>query len=417
MADALLDAGADVGLANRAGATALYLATVNGSRRMLERLLEAGERPDAVLAPTLETALHLTAKTGNADAVQLLIDRGADPNAKQVREFTPLMFAASEGHADVIRTLISAGANPAATTVPSARPERRPAGGMTALLFASRQGHIDAARALIDAGADVDQASAENTSPLLIAVVNGHYDLAGLLLEAGADPSLADVNGRAPLYAAIDLRNVQWSPAPAPKRPQAEHMAMIESLVEAGADLGTQIAAQITHRGSFDMRWTELVGGTPFLRAAWNGDIEVMRLLLEHGADPLVETEKGESALLLLTGAGWPLGQGHIRSDEEIVASLDLLVGELGMDVNAPTAEGITPLMCAVFKGTNNIIEYLVDRGARLDALDNEGRSLLTWAAGVAANTGQPPRPQPESEALVRALMAEQGVTIAMLGE
>lgn len=415
MADRLLDAGADIGAGNRTGATALYLATVNGSARMIERLLEAGENPNAVLAPTLETVLHLTAKTGNPDAVELLLDRGAEVDARQVREYTPLMFAAAEGHADVIRTLIARGADPGATTLASTEPERRPAGGMTALLFAARQGHGDAARALIEGGADIDQTSADNMSPLLIAVINGHYELASMLLGEGADPSLADDYGRGPLYAAIDLRNVQWSQAPAPHLPQAEHMAMIEALLDAGADVSTKVVSQVNHRGSFDMRWTGLVGGTPFLRAAWNGDIEIMRLLLEHGADPFVETEQGETALLLLAGAGWPLGQGHIRGDEEIVASLDLLVEELGQDVNATTVEGITPLMCAVFKGTNDVIQYLVDHGARLDAVDNEGRSVLTWAAGVAANMGQPPRPQPESEQLLRELMVEQGITIAML--
>lgn len=414
VADMLLRAGADVGAANRTGATPMYLATINGSARMIERLLEAGVDANAVLAETLETVLHLTAKTGNPDAVQALIDHGADVNAKQVRQYTPLMFAASEGHAEVIAKLLEHGADPAATTLASTRPERRPAGGMTAMLFAARQGHQAAVQALIDGGADFDQVSADQTSPLLIAVLNGHYELAESLLRQGADPSLADTNGRGPLFAAIDLRNVQWSQAPAPKLPQADHLAMIEALLAAGADTRTKITGQIPHRGSFDMRWTEFEGGTPFLRAAWNGDIEIMQLLLEHGADASVKTDKGESALLLLAGAGWPLGQGHIRSDAEIIASLDLLVEEFGMDVNEPTNEGITALMCAVFKGTNDVIQYLVDHGAKLDAVDNEGRSLLTWAAGVAANTGQPPRPQPESEELIRKLMEERGVTIAM---
>ena len=70
--------------------------------------------------------------------------------------------------------------------------------------------------------------------------------------------------------------------------------------------------------------------------------------------------------------------------------------------------------MCAVFKGTNNVVQYLADHGAKLDAKDDKGRTLLTWAAGVAANEGQPPRPQPETEKLVRELMAKQGVKIAM---
>jgi ankyrin len=284
---------------------------------------------------------------------------------------------------------------------------------MTPLLFASRQGQLEAVRALLDGGAAIDQAGADNTSALLIAVVNGHYDVASLLLERGANPNIADANGRTPLYAAIDLRNVQWSQAPAPELPQAQHLALITKLLDAGADPSVKMLGQVGHRGSFDMRWTDLKGGTAFSRAAWNGDIEVMRLLLARGADPKVVTEKGETALLLLAGSGWPLGQGYIRSEEEITAALDLLVEELGMDVNAATTEGITPVIGAIFKGDNFVVQYLVDHGARLDVKDAKGRGVIEWAQGVDANGGQPPRPQPETEKLVRELMAKQGIAIA----
>jgi ankyrin repeat protein len=415
MTNLLLNAGADYHIANRTGATPLYLAAVNGNAAIIEGLLEAGEDANAVLTGEGETVLMLASYTGNPAAVEVLLDRGANANAQQVRGQSALMWAAAEGHTDVLKLLIERGADVALSTVASTKPERRPPGGMTALLFAARQGKIDAARSLLEGGANVNQAGADNTSPLLIAVLNGHYELASMLLEHGADPNIADANGRTPIYAAIDLRNVQWSQGPAPELPQAAHLAMIKQLAAANADLSVKITGKVGHRGSFDMRWSDLKGGTPFLRAAWNGDIEVMRLLLEHGADPKVMTEKNETALLLLAGAGWPLGQGYIRSDEEILASLDLLVKEFGMDVNAATTEGITPVICAVFKGTNNVVQYLVDNGARLDVKDNAGRSVIAWAQGIAANDGQPPRPQPETEKLVRELMAKQGVTVAML--
>ena len=415
MTNVLLNAGADYHIANRTGAKPLYLAAVNGNAAIIERLLEAGEDANAVVTGEGETVLMLAAYTGNPAAVEVLLDRGAHANAQQVRGQSALMWAAAEGHTDVVKLLIERGADVALSSVASTKPERRPPGGMTALLFAARQGKIDAARALVEGGANVNQAGADNTSPLLIAILNGHYELASMLLELGADPNIADANGRTPIYAAIDLRNVQWSQGPAPELPQAAHLAMIEQLLAANADLSVKITGKVGHRGSFDMRWSDLKGGTPFLRAAWNGDIEVMRLLLEHGADPKAMTEKNETALLLLAGAGWPLGQGYIRSDEEILASLDLLVKELGMDVNAATTEGITPVICAVFKGTNNVVQYLVDNGARLDVKDNAGRSVIAWAQGIAANDGQPPRPHPETEKLVRELMAKQGVTVAML--
>jgi uncharacterized protein len=414
MTNALLAAHADFKLTNRTGVRPLYLAAMNGNAPVITRLLDAGEDANAVLTGEGETVLMLAAFTGNAAAVKVLLDRGANVNTQQFRGQTALMWAASEGHTDVIRQLLARGADPKLSSAASTKKDRRPPGGMTALLFAARQGKLDSARALIEGGADVNQAGADNTSPLLIAVVNGHYAVASLLLERGASPNVADANGRSPLYAAIDLRNQQWSQAPAPVLPQPAHLAMINQLLAAHADVSIKLTDKIGHRGSFDMRWSDMKGATPFLRAAWNGDIEVMRLLLEHGADAKVATDKNETALLLLAGAGWPLGQGYIRTDEEIMAALDLLVKDLHMDVNAATSEGITPVLCAVFKGTNNVVQYLVDHGAKLDVKDKAGRTVITWAQGVAANEGQPPRAQPETEKLVRELMAKQGVKIAM---
>jgi ankyrin len=414
MTSLLLDSGADFSVTNRTGAKPLYLAAVNGDAAVIGRLLDAGEEANAVLTAEGETVLMLTSYTGNPAAVKLLLDRGADANTQQFRGQTALMWAAAEGHAEVVKLLLQRGADPSLSSTASTKPERRPPGGMTALLFAARQGKLEAARALLDGGADVDQAGADSTSPLLIAIVNGHYELATMLIERGANPNVADANGRTPLYAAVDLRNVQWSQAPAPELPQAAHLAMITRLLDKGADPNLTISGKVGHRGSFDMRWSDLKGGTAFSRAAWNGDVEVMRLLLARGADPKVVTEKGETALLLLAGAGWPLGQGYLRPPEEITAALDLLVEELGMDVNAATTEGITPVIGAIFKGDNFVVEYLVDHGARLDVKDAKGRDVIAWAQGIAANEGQPPRPQPETEKLVRQLLAKQGIKIAM---
>ncbi|HZF28350.1 MAG TPA: ankyrin repeat domain-containing protein [Gammaproteobacteria bacterium] len=413
MVKTLLVAGADFRVANRTGVRPVYLATVNGSAGVIDALLGAGEDASAVLTAEGETVLMLTAQTGNPAAVKLLLDHGADPNVQQLHGQTALMWAAEEGHTDVVKLLVDRGASVALASAAATKADRRPAGGLTALLFAARQGHLDTARALLDGGADVNQVAADSTSPLLIAVVNGHYELASMLLERGANPSLADAKGRTPLFAAIDLRNQQWTQVPAPDVPQPVHLAMIKRLLDAGADAEAKLTGKVAHRGSFDMRWTDLKGGTPFLRAAWNGDIEVMRLLLERGASPKAATDKSETALLLLAGAGWPLGQGYIRSDAEIFAAFDLLVGELGMDVNAATTEGVTPLICAVFKGTNNVVQYLVDHGAKLDVKDKKGRTVLAWAAGIAANEGQPPRPQPDTEKLLRDLIAKQGVKVA----
>lgn len=412
MTTLLLRAGADVNAVNRIGATPLYLASAAGSDAMLDALLRAGANPNVPITEEGETALMFAARTGNVEAVRVLLDHGAVVDQAQQHGQTALMWAAAEGHPGAIGLLLERGADPNASSTPPERQERRPPGGMTALLFAARQGHLDAVKALLDGGADLDRTRGNGTTPLVIALINGHYAVARELLERGADPNIADDGGRAALYSAIDLRNAMWAQHSAPELPQREHMAMIRQILAAGADVNAAIVEKIPHRGSFDMRWTDFVGGTPFLLAAWHGDVEVMRLLLEHGADPhAMTTEKDENALLLLAGAGWPLGQGYLRTAEEVRAALELLVEELGMDVNSTTNEGVTPVMLAAYKGTTGVLRYLVDNGARLDAVDDEDRTVLMWSQGVVVTLAQPPRLQPETEALIRELMEREGLT------
>jgi ankyrin repeat protein len=400
----LVHAGADVAVANRDGATALYLACVNGNAGIIELLLDNGADANAVVTEQGETALMLASLTGSAAAVQALLERGAEVNQSQERGQTALMWAASEGHADVLGVLISNGADVGARSMESTREERRPPGGMTALMFASRDGGIDSAKALVDAGANLNQTMADGTSPLVMTIVNGHYELGLYLLNQGANPNIADSHNRAALYAAIDMRNVQWAQGSAPTGDSLDPLLLIKALVGAGADPNAALVGKVNNRGAFDMRWSDTIGATPFVRAAQNGDIEVLQLLLAYGANPFVETSVEETAMHLLGGVGWPLGQGHIRTDDEILASYDLLIS-LGLDVNAANASGITPLMGAAYKGENVAVQYLVDHGANMYATDDEGRNALAWAEGVLATLAQPRRRQPHTEVLLLELM------------
>ncbi len=233
MTNLLLDAGADYRLTNRTGAKPLYLAAINGDAAVIARLLDAGEDANAVLTAEGETVLMLTAYTGNAEAVKLLLERGAEPNTQQFRGQTALMWAAAEGHADVVKLLLARGADPALSSTASTKPERRPPGGMTALLFAARQGKLDAARALLDGGANIDQAGADNTSPLLIAVVNGHYDARVAADRARREP---ERRGRERPHAALrGDRSAQRAVVARRRRPSCRrptHLAMIEQLLD-----------------------------------------------------------------------------------------------------------------------------------------------------------------------------------------
>ena len=173
-------------------------------------------------------------------------------------------------------------------------------GGLTPLLHAIRQGHEEATLALLDAGADVNQVSdGDRTSPILMASVNGQFDLAFTLLERGADPNLASKAGTTPLFAVLER---QWAPRASYAHPtehlrqNATHLDMLEALLEAGADPNVRLKAHLWFMeytfGVLRGSGINLQGATPFWRAAYALDVDAMRLLMEHGADPDIPTMK-----------------------------------------------------------------------------------------------------------------------------
>ena len=380
---ALLDAGAEVNPTTRIGHyTPLHIASDHANSAIVELLLEAGADVNATTSNSLATPLHLAAQTvGGEDAVRLLLEHGAEANAREGSAGqTPLMFAAAKNRAEAIELLLDAGADPAIMTnvvevlkevyadrqasqflqdqladylgamqegtsmdaeavdaVQAAiqaqreflqsgaayqnfntedlvrlrpdypggpdlpRPPYRETlvgatGGMTALLHAAREGHTEAAQALLQGGADVNQVSGgDATSPLLIATLNGQFDVALLLIEHGADPNLvADTDGAGPLFATLQT---QWAPKsnyPQPRAQdlqQSEYLDVLSALLEAGADPNARLN---THLWYFEYGLTkigtDLKGATPFWRAAYAQDIAAMKMLSSYGADPNIPT-------------------------------------------------------------------------------------------------------------------------------
>lgn len=173
-------------------------------------------------------------------------------------------------------------------------------GGLTPLLHAIRQGHVEATLALLEAGAEINQVSAgDQTSPLLMASVNGQFDLVLTLLERGADPNLASQAGTTPLFAVLER---QWAPRASYAHPtehlrqNATHLEVLEALLEAGADPNARLKAHLWFMeytfGVLRGSGINLQGATPFWRAAYALDVDAMRLLKEHGADPNIPTMK-----------------------------------------------------------------------------------------------------------------------------
>ena len=435
MVDLLLATGANAKAANREGATALYQAAENGNAAILERLLRAGADVNGTFLSTGETALMEASRTGNLEAIKVLLDHGADVNAKEaLRGTTALMWAAEEGHADAVRSLLERGAGIGAqskqdktvaygTAGPGAKiPENLQSGGLTSLIFAVRQASFDTVKVLVESRADVNQTSADGSTPLLVAVLNGRYDIARYLIEKGANVRLANQKGWTPLYLAVKHRSNETGTVPVPPNVD-QALDFIRLALDLGAEVNTRLAYETEVHVASHVFWLKEEGATPFFRAAYGGDAEVMKLLLAHGADPAIATKDHTTPLMALAGVGFTQGLSHHRSHPEDMEGLKLLL-DLGADVNAANDQGMTPLMGAAQRGANEEIRVLVDHGAKLDARDKgtycgdarrtcagPGMLALNFAMGVAV-TVEMPVYRPETVALIKALMTERGVPV-----
>ncbi len=423
-AAALIKAGADVKAANRYGVTPIAIAAMNGNAAMIRKLLDAGVDPNSA-NPGGETALMTAARTGKVDAVKLLFDRGANVNAKDtLHGQTALMWAVLENHADVVELLLAQGADINAHTnvtitkgeyVP-ARPAAAsgvgiirqralptPNGGTTPLLFAIRDGNAPMMRLLLDRGAKIEESSGNHTTPLIIALLNGQVALATELLNRGADPNAADDYHRAALFAAIDLRNFnheKYGDLPTDGR---DPLDLIQALLKKGANANLQTDTVPVHGlMQFDASWVNFDGETPFVRAALSGDIEVMRLLLEHGADPNIATTQGSTALMAASGINWIPGQTYTRNETDYVEAVKLCLAH-DAPVNATNTLGLTAMHGAANRGWVSIMQMLADHGAKIDAKDKEGRTPMIFAQGIFLAV-RPPVAKPEAIALLKKL-------------
>jgi len=423
-ADLLIRAGANISAANRRGITALDLACVNGSAAMIRKLLDAGANLNATHSDG-QTPLMTAARTGNPEAVRVLIDKGAGVNAKDaIAEQTALMFAITENHPEAVRVLLDHGADanarttrvetPPATTgnlqgIGRAQNREKPVpqGWMTPLLYAARDGRAEIARMLLAAGAKVNQTEANGESPLLVAISNGQTEIAQILLEQGADPNASDGFGRAPLWSAVDYRNLDAAEGSGTNGVDREPvLALIRALLDRGANPNVQTKVEPPSRRwmmPFGARqWVNPAGQTPFVRASLAGDVAVMRLLLEHGADPNIPTLAGVTALMSAAGIGWVPRQTYTEPKESLLEAVRLCV-EHGADVNAANLKGFTALHGAAYRGLDDVVRFLVQKGAKLNAKDSEGRTPTVFAEG-AYLAGNPPERKSSTVALLQKL-------------
>jgi ankyrin repeat protein len=312
-------------------------------------------------------------------------------------------------------------------------------GGLTALLLASRDGLDETAFALLDGGADINQVSAsDHTSPLLMATINGHFDLAMRLLARGADVTRPSDGGATPLYGVL---NMQWAPKARHPQPadymqqKTGYLELAEALLKAGADPNARLRKSLWYTTyNRDLLSVDRTGSTPFWWAAYTLDVPAMRMLLRYGADPNLGTAKvperyeeggpevtgpdrsglppipwygpAVAPIHAASGVGYGLGfagNTHRHVPDGWLPAVKFLVEELGADVNARDHNGYTPLHHAASRGDNELIQYLVSKGADVKAVSRSGQTTIDLANGPVQRV----QPFPETIALLERLGAK----------
>jgi ankyrin repeat protein len=287
-------------------------------------------------------------------------------------------------------------------------------GGLTPLLFASRQGHTASVKALIAGGADINATSADGTTPLLIATINGHFDLAKYLLESGADPTIASEAGGTPLYAVLNVKYAQLADYPQPtsyKQQRIEYLDLMDAFLDAGADINARLTKKVWYSGyNFDLSNVNETGATVFWRAAYASDVEAMQLLVARGADFSLPTQKtperrrrnqpdedlsglppvpmgGPAVTPLQAAAGVGYGFGFAANSHRYhpagqLRAVKYLIEDLGVDVNERDHRGYSALHHAAARGDNEMINYLVSKGADVTFVSRNGQTTVDLANG-----------------------------------
>jgi len=456
----LVKAGADVKAGTPNGTTPLMVASASGELDAVRVLVENGSDVNAKDGVRLQTPIMYAAASNRADVIAFLASKGADLKATSKVSDLANLSREGAGFGGNPQGGIPGGgqgAPGAQAAAPAGGARRGPMpgvdrnynlnelivahGGLTPLLYAVRQGYTDSANALMKAGADVNGLSAgDKTSPLLMAIINGHFDLAKVLLDKGADPNAMSAQGVAPLYGVL---NVEWAPKALYPQPQAHkqqslsYLDLMQILIDKGADVNARTKMKVWYSGySFDLSGVDEIGASVFWRAAYASDIAAMKLLIAAGADANVPTMKpagrarfgdmtetrevidqsglppvpigGPSVTPLHAAAGVGYGEGfgansHRYAPTGMLAAVKFLVEELGADVNAADHEGNTALHHAAARGDNEMILYLVSKGANVKAVDREGRTTVDMANGPVQRI----QPFPETIALLEKLGAK----------
>jgi ankyrin repeat protein len=407
LVDKLIQAGAQADVKNDFGATPMSEAATNSNTAIIEKLLKAGADPDSTGTDGM-TALMIVARSTNVTAAKLLLDHGAHLNAKeQQRDQTALMWAAAQKQGPMVKELIARGAEIDARTQTnefaiqvSAEPRAgyRPAGGLTAMLYATREGCIECVQALKESGANLNLADPEGITPLIMAIWNQHFDTAAYLIKSGANVNKWDWWGRGPLWCAVDLNTIpHGGRSDGPSLDETSPLQIIDMLLKAGANPNLQLKLLPPFRNVGNDRGLDTmitIGISPLVRAAKALDAPAVELLVKHGA--LLDLGNNTGITAIMAAAGMGSVDADTRGtyttpdvQQRSIATLDVLL-KAGADINsAGGRRRQTPLMAAAFWGWNDVVQYLVDHGAKLDARDSGGLTAIDAALGKAGGNSR----------------------------
>ena len=349
VAQLLLERGADVNGRRNDHQTPLHLASYSGNVEIVRLLLDHGADPEANAEGVMaEKPMHKVSygkyrsEEDGVRVAQLLLERGADVNTRRNDHQTPLHLASYSGNVEIVHLLLNNGADPEANAE-GEKPLHRVSYGECR----SKEGGVRVAQLLLKRGADVNIRCNDHQTPLHFAAYFGNVEIVRLLLDHGADPE-ANAEGR---MGEKPLHEVSYGEC----RSQEGGVRVTQLLLERGADVNTR-------RNDHQM---------PLHLASHYGIVEIVRLLLDHGADPEANAEGDLEEKPL-----HKVSYGKYRSQEGGVRVAQLLL-EHGVDVNTRRNDRWTPLHVASHFGTFEIVQVLIDHSAEVDAVDDFGKTPL----------------------------------------
>lgn len=368
----LIEAGARVNATTDLRITPLWVACTSGSTAVIARLLAAGADPN--IAPETDgTPLMIASRTGNAEAVKLLLAHGADVNAKEAsRGQTALMWAVAEQHPDVVQVLLARGADVHARSSSSRR--------YVLLCCQDFEG---------DPGGG-DYVEEGGDTPLLFAARVGDVESAKLLLAAGAHIEDVAPTGTSPLVLAAHSDQGAFAAflldqGANPDSDGAGYTALHAAVLRGNLNL---VKALLGHganpnprqmKGSPARRYSgygldkRMIGATPFLLATRAAQLDAMRVLAANGGDVNLGLENGTTPLM---AAAMRQVRGGRFAETRIVQALKLAM-ELGAKVTTPNTDGDTALHFAATRRLDTVVQFLVDSGATVNAKNNKGQTPL----------------------------------------